>query len=418
MSGGGTQNRWFVLALLFALHALMAMGPMSLPPLLTFIGSDFGLDNAELGLLSSSYYFGVVLTATVAGWAADYFGSRRILAGACVVSGGGLLLASQMPTAVAMGALLVVAGIGYSAVTPATNKALMLWFDDRSRATAMGIKQTGINAGGFLAALLLPSLALLTDWTNALAGSGLLVGIGGLALLLLYKPQQHEGGGGTEDARRLKQQLAGIARNPSMMALGVEGFFRVGAQFCLLTYLMLFLHRDVGLPLLAAASYLAVVQVTGAAGRIVWGLVSDRLFGGYRKAVYILIAALGSLALFGLAQLTAGAPGWLIGLLAALSGLTAAGFQGVGMSLVAEVAGRDSAGIASGFTNTLAFLGAVVLTPVCGLIIDLTGSYVVGWYACVAFSALAMGAVAVVDEASKPCAVPVGATGRENERIG
>ncbi len=411
MPGRSTQNRWFVLALLFALHALMAMGPMSLPPLLGFIGSDFALGNAELGILSSSYYFGVVLAATVAGWAADFLGSRRILAAACLVSGGGLLLASQMPSAAAMGALLVVAGVGYSAVTPATNKALMLWFDDRSRATAMGIKQTGINAGGFLAALILPSLALLTDWTNALAGSGLLVGVGGLALLLLYKPQPQEGGGGTADAQRLTQQLAGIARNPSMMALGVEGFFRVGAQFCLLTYLMLFLQRDVGLPLLTAASYLAVAQMTGAAGRIVWGMVSDRLFGGYRKAVYILIAALGSIALFGLAQLTAGAPGWFIALVAALSGLTAAGFQGVGMSFVAEIAGHESAGIASGFTNTLAFLGAVVLTPACGLIIDLSGSYVVGWYACIAFSVLAMGLVAIVDEAPKPCAVPIGAAG-------
>jgi len=74
-----------------------------------------------------------------------------------------------------MFALLILAGIGYSVVTPSSNKAVMTYFRENIRATAMGFKQTGISGGGFLAGIILPPVALLLNWHWALMLAGLIV---------------------------------------------------------------------------------------------------------------------------------------------------------------------------------------------------------------------------------------------------
>ena len=66
---------------------------------------------------------------------------------------------------------------------------------------------------------------------------------------------------------------------------------------------------------------------------------------------------------------------WLI-LLAcvAILGLSAAGFQGVGLSLLAEIGGKR-AGAASGLVNALSFLGAALMVPLCGQLLDAGASF-------------------------------------------
>ena len=49
----------------------------------------------------------------------------------------------------------------------------MVWFHRDERATAMGIKQTGVPAGGFFTALLAPPLVLLIGWRGAFVALGI-----------------------------------------------------------------------------------------------------------------------------------------------------------------------------------------------------------------------------------------------------
>ena len=137
--------------------------------------------------------------------------------------------------------LFVIAGIGYCAVTPSTNKAVMVWFNEKIRATAMGFKQTGINAGGFLAGIILPPLALAFNWRIALSAAGVIV-VGAFALILflfkkssataLYMPINLW-------FNKFKQ----VVSERNVLLLSVEAFFRVGAQMAFLTYLVLFLQK-------------------------------------------------------------------------------------------------------------------------------------------------------------------------------
>ena len=394
------RYRWVILGTLFSLHVFTSVAQFSIPPLLPFIKKEMGLSYTQVGLFTSSYFLGIALTATLAGWAADSLGIRRMMVLGAFLSGMFMVIAGLMPTFLGIMGLLILAGICYSIVTPSTNKATLYWFHERLRATAMGIKQTGINAGGFLASLAIPPIALNLGWHYGFSLAGLMVGMGGLITLIFYRDvgpsHLHQ-----MAFREWKQQIKRVISNRNVLLLASEGFFRVGVQTAFLTYMILYLQRILRLPVITASLFFGLAHVSGALGRITWGLVSDRAFGGRRKEVYISIALISGIGLFILGILTPTTPIWLVILIVGLIGFTAVGHQGVGLSFIAEVAGKEVAGTASGFSQSFYFLGVVVMAPLFGLMVDLSGTYSLAWMTLALFSFLASGFVGFVREELK-----------------
>ena len=79
------------------------------------------------------------------------------------------------------------AGMGYGVINPATAKAIMYWFSAKGRATAIGIKQSGVTIGGALAAALLPTLALALTWRTSLALLGAVILAVAVLCYLFYR---------------------------------------------------------------------------------------------------------------------------------------------------------------------------------------------------------------------------------------
>lgn len=391
------RYRWVILGTLFSLHVFTSLGQFSIPPLLPFIKKELGLNYTEVGLFTSSYFFGIALTATLGGWTADSLGIKRVVVLGTFLMGTFIVVASWMPSFWWIMVFLVLAGIAYSTITPSSNKATMYWFHERLRATAMGIKQTGINGGGFLAAFIIPPIALNFSWHHAFSLAGLLVLIGGILMLIFYR--EVESASHHQLAlREWKQQVKRVISNRNVLLLGFEGFFRVGVQNAFLTYLILYLQKILQLSVITASLFFGLAHVGGAIGRIAWGLVSDRIFGGQRKRVYITIALVSGIVLFILSTLTPATPLWVATLVVAILGFTAVGHQGVGLSLVSEIAGREFTGTVSGFSQSFYFLGAVVMAPLFGFMVDIFGTYTKAWMILSLFSFIASGLVAFVKE--------------------
>jgi MFS family permease len=91
----------------------------------------------------------------------------------------------------------------------------------------------------------------------------------------------------------------------------------------------------------------------------------------------------------------------LVILIVALIGFTAAGHQGVGLSFITEVAGKEVAGTASGFNQSFYFFGVVVMAPLFGWMVDLFGTYTQAWMTLALFSFVASGFVGFVREELK-----------------
>ena len=178
--------------------------------------------------------------------------------------------------------------------------------------------------------------------------------------------------------------------NRDLWLVGVSTLIFAGVQTVFLSFLVLYLRDVVELPLVVAAKYLVAAQVSGVAGRVLFGLLSDRVFGGQRRIV-LAIAGLGSIAC---ALLLSGAapgagPGLLVPLAAGI-GFFGVGWNGVQHTLMAELAGPRAAGTAVGLGLAISSLGVTVCPPVFGLVVERVGGYGFAWGTLAAGMVLAL----------------------------
>jgi sugar phosphate permease len=153
---------------------------------------------------------------------------------------------------------------------------------------------------------------------------------------------------------------------------------------------VLYLHESVDIDLVTAAAYLVAAQCSGAVGRIGFGLLSDRLFGGRRRIV-LAIAGLGSIACALVLSTTAPGTGpWLLVPLAICVGVFGVGWNGVQHTLMAELAGPRAAGTAVGLGLAISSLGVTVCPPIFGMVVERLGGFAGGWVALAASMVLAL----------------------------
>ena len=132
-------------------------------------------------------------------------------------------------------------------------------------------------------------------------------------------------------------------------------------QLCLLAFLVVLLVEELGFDLVAAGAILAAVQVIGALGRIVWGIVADRARNGLAVLLGLaLLMAAASAAVIGLS------PAWpkiLVVAVFQLLGVSAVGWNGVFLSEIARLSPPRAIGSTTGAAMFVTFMGVVTGPP-------------------------------------------------------
>src|SRR5689334_710649 len=174
-------------------YALGALGP--------FITDDLGITRtARASLTTVMYAVGAVLSP-VAGPLVDRFGGRRSLLVSFAAGGLGVALAAAAGrhySGLVAGA--AVFGISVAFGNPATNQLAAGGVHAGRYGIVTGVKQSGVQAGAFLAGLGLPAVAGAAGWRTALGGCALLGGAG-LVLTGRYVPARSGGGPASETGR-------------------------------------------------------------------------------------------------------------------------------------------------------------------------------------------------------------------------
>ena len=365
------------------------------PTLAPFLQADLSLTRAQVGMFNSAIMGGSLVAMFAAGWVVDVKGERAALVGGNVLIG--LFCLTVLTTNGFVSALIALFGVGIGGAfpTPAGSKAVMGWFPLDQRGMAMGVRQTGIPLGGALAAALLPMLALVVGWRLAVAIGGLGCFASALLCRLAYRnpivaPRAtlHE---------RLPRFADYLTRD--IVLLGVSGAFATLGQFTLVTYLALYLKETQGIAVTTSATLLVFAQVAGAAGRVLWGVASDRLFAGRRHPALVLPIALSSAGALALGWLPQATPLWLIGALVVMHAFCALGWHGNWIALVSEIAGPERQGRTIGVAMTIMYVGIILLPPLFGLVVDYSHSWQGAWTGLAAILVLATLLLAPVDEA-------------------
>jgi sugar phosphate permease len=153
----------------------------------------------------------------------------------------------------------------------------------------------------------------------------------------------------------------------------------VGGQYAVLVYLVIDLTTELAVPLATAVLLLSLATLAGVAGRMAWGWLSDRVFGGRRLPGLVAVTATGAVSAAILAALPAGVPVGFVAVAAALAGFSLIGWQGLWVTMVSELAPPGASGTALGWGLTFTNVGIVVWPPVLGLAADLTGTFRTSW---------------------------------------
>jgi MFS transporter, ACS family, hexuronate transporter len=369
-------NPWAILVLIMVAQTMANVGPLGIPAIAPLIRDSLGLSTVQAGSFLSAYYIGPSLMSLPAGRMADVWGVSRIMVLGQLVIALGLFAVAGSWSFALLSLLMVLAGAGYGMLNPTTAKAVLIWFPRKHRATVVGLKQVGLPFGGAMGALVMPPLALWIGWREAVAlSASVIAGLGVLTWLLYRDPP----GAAVEAARAGGGSLGAVLRNRDLWLVSASTLMFAGMQTVWMAYLVLYLRDVVAMPLVTAARFLVLAQLTGAGGRVVFGILSDRFFGGRRRVVLVL-AGLGSTACSLLIAGTGpGTSPWLFALLALVFGFVGIGWNGVQYTLMAELVEPRFVGTAVGLGLALSSFGVTVCPPLFGAFVERAGGWTLPW---------------------------------------
>ncbi|MCU0937947.1 MAG: MFS transporter [Burkholderiaceae bacterium] len=345
----------------------------------------FSISSAVLGTLAATYFYVYTLLQIPVGVLADTLGPRRILTFGSAIAAAGSLLFALAPVweVAAIGRTLV--GIGVSVAFIAILKVSAVWFEPQRFATLAGVTMFVGNLGAVAAGSPLAWVVTWTSWRSVFVALAVLSALLALATWLRVRDRPEDLG------YPAVHPVPATARVPWLRALGSvlanratwpPFFVNVGVGGSFLAFAGLwavpFLVDTRGMSRVLAAQHASLLLLGVAIGSLVIGRLSDRL--GSRRGLMrlaVLLYTLSWLPWLLHAQWPAWASlGWF-----ALMGLLIPGFT-LSWTLAKEANPPQYSGIATSVVNTGIFLGAGILQPLVGWVLDrarATGAAEAAW---------------------------------------
>ena len=334
---------------------------------------DFGLNEAERGLLLAVPLLGGSLLRLVLGVLTDHIGARRTGILGLILTLIPLLIAWLWADSFAglllVGLMLGVAGASFAAALPLACR----WYPPQYQGMAMGIAGAG-NSGTILATLFGPILAATFGWRHvfALSLGPVLVTLLVFALFAKDSPNQ-------PPPKQLKDYAAVLRmRDTWWFCLFYSVTF--GGFVGLAVLLNSFFTVQYGLSAIEAGYFATACVVSGSFLRPVGGYLADR-FGGVRvlTSIYLGVAAV-MLAVGVLPPLWIGSALLLVGM----------GMLGMGNGSVFQLVPQrfpNEIGVITGIVGAAGGIGGFFLPNLLGSIKQLTGTFS---YAFVIFASSAL----------------------------
>jgi len=380
------ESRYFVLALFTISMVAGAMLYGGTGAIVPYVGGSFGLGHAQLGLIATALTLGGLFTVPLSGTLCDRFGDKAMLLEAGLLMGGAMIAAAIFPNYLWLLACLFLYGAGYAASNPAGTHAILAFFAPTQRGLAMGIRQTGMPVGGALGGLLFAGVGSHYGYGGALIAGGAIVLVVCTASALLYR-QPKELCGEHVAIEKLLKDIGHIGKDRRLIFVTLASMLLVFTQTVFIVFFPITLVRGGGYSPEFAALLFAGGHLSAGAGRLVWGRLSDRRWGGNRTIPMAYCAIFGA----GAAMLLSGIGHiglWLICVSAFGLGFAGEGWFALSLLAMAEIGGKDHAGGALGFGTMWIYVAGATAPVAIGIVVGVAG-YAIAWQLTAAIGLLA-----------------------------
>lgn len=373
--GDQVVNRAAFTSLLAGAMAAATFAGPAFAVLARFIIDDLSLTRAQLGWAVAAFSVVGAVASPAIGNLTDLVGGRKAVAGIFVFSGVGLLAISLAPSYWWLVAAAMLTGVGQASGNPGTNKLIAVHIQLGQRGAVTGLKQSGVQAGVFLAGFLLPAGAVAWGWRPTLAIAGV-IALASLAVLTFIVPPDHP-------RDRSAPKKPGVRWSGSILWLMFYGFLMGAAGGAVNTYIPLYGEEGIGLSVTVAGAVAGMAGLVAFVARVWWARHSER-----RDSYIRSLTQMASLAVMFTGMLIAAVNWgpWLLWVGALGLGASATSWNSVGMLAVMVFSGREQSGGASGIVLLGFLAGLGVGPPIFGWSVDTTGSYTAGlWGVLVVF---------------------------------
>ena len=358
-------------------HSLTHWYPATFYLLLPIIGAELGLTFSQIGLIMTCQYLAGAVANVPGGVLVDTVGRKGLLMAISLFwVGFPYLLMSFTHSYVMLLLCVAMVGVGNSLWHPTAIPTLARRYPER-KGLVLSLHGMGGNVGDAFAPLLVGALLAVLSWREVVVLNvvpGLLMSLVLLACLGSMRLGAKKTGATPAREAPTGQSLADygrglrqLMRNRSLILLSTSGAFRSMTQNALLTFLPLFLAREVGYsPFMIGASMFAL-QAAGFAAAPIAGHLSDRLG---RRSVMMSTMAMTAVVLIAMA--VAGNSGAFVVLIAVL-GFFLYAIRPVIQAWLLEATPRNMGGSSIGILFGTQSLGSSVAPLIGGIIADRFG---------------------------------------------
>jgi len=366
------RYRWVMLSLLWLLYAAFGLTYRAIAPLVTPIVEDLRLSYTQMGFILGSWQLTYIVFSIIAGTIIDRWGIRKSLLVGIVAMGFSSALRFFPKDFWGMVGTMALLGVGGSMISIGCPKVISIWFEGKSRGTAIGVYLTGSWIGSIVAFALTNSLVMpLTgySWRHTFLVFGVFTFVVALIWWLFARDTEQPVSEEELKPIALFGRLFRVRQVQIVLALG------------LLTFVIL--HGFTSwLPKILEANHLSPVQAGYAASLPLLAgipslLVIPALVPPQRRGLFLAFSSLGILGTLILTVTTSGSA-QLVALI--LYGMIISCFVPIITLILMDIpeVGSTHMGSAGGLFYCVSEIGGFTGPLIMGVIIDVTGAFFSG----------------------------------------
>lgn len=276
------------------------------------IADDLNLTKTQIGLVSTVLYITYGISKFLSGLISDRSNPRYFMAFGLIIVGILNLALSVAPNYYFMIFIWSLNGVFQGWGWPACTKLLTHWFEKKERGFWWAFTATSHNIGGALVALVLPIIAMYTNWRFAIFTPGIISIIMGFFLInRLRDVPQTLGLPKVEDLNKKASEkpqietsenqeiistkeilLNHILYNPIIWSLSLCYFFVYVARLGVNDWISYYLMEAKDVPYTMASQAVAWFEIFGLVGMLCAGFCSDKIFKSRRLPFIIISSAI------------------------------------------------------------------------------------------------------------------------------
>ena len=366
-----------VLSLIFFQSlTIMAMNAFANAP--DKVSSGYGIPESFTGIFTAICYLSALTFGLFTSAPLDRFGAVRCCQVTLLVGALGMTIFTlATPWSFVLSAVMV--GFAHGPMNPAGSFVIMRHITSKWRPLLFSLKQTSIPIGGTLAGFLVPTLLIFTEWQATM----LIIAVTMTIAAIIAQPFRDQTAPRHKKNRPRQKEniwepIQLVFQKGPIRALSLAAFILIGCQACVVSFLVLYLVKEIKLELQWAGFIFGLAHGTSIIARIYLGILADRVVK--TKTILGSCGVITGICFFLLAAFPAGGSFWLLCFLGIILGNANLGWVGLYFGEISKLAPNGKAAQVTAGSQIYAFGSFVLIPPIFTIFIEYMNNYAMGFF--------------------------------------